>query len=52
MKQVLNSRAKEFKKTLNQSYSKYQEKCADDLTLSLTQEPFGGLLLNIQVIKK
>jgi hypothetical protein len=31
MKQVLNSRAKEFKKTLKQNYSKYQEKCADKL---------------------
>jgi hypothetical protein len=31
MKQVLNSRAKEFKKTLNRNYSKYQEKCADEL---------------------
>ena len=39
MKQVLNSRAKEFKKTLNQSYSKYQEKCAAELRSQSKSDP-------------
>jgi hypothetical protein len=39
MKQVLNSRAKEFKKMLKQNYSKYQEKCADEVRSQSKSDP-------------